>query len=110
MKAILHQIQRIFIRHFFTKELVNQGIQGSNKEEMVFTLFSNLLERVFQGTLQKLDHHGRRKMEHFATGGNLAVVTVIGEFSIYKRFAMINTANIFKDRVLHILGKERLEP
>ena len=77
---------------------------------MVFALFGNLLEGMFQGALQKLNHHGWRKMEHFAASSHLAVVTVIRELSIYKGFTVIDTANIFTDRILHILGEERLEP
>ena len=48
MEAILHQVQRIFIRHFFTKQFIYQGIKGSDKEEVVFTFFRDLLEGVFQ--------------------------------------------------------------
>ena len=49
-------------------------------------------------------------MEHFAASGNLAVVTIIGQFTIDKRFTMVNATRTFTNRILHILGKERLEP
>lgn len=51
MKAILHQVQRVFVRHLFAKESVYQGIEQADKEEMMLAFFCRLLERVFQGTL-----------------------------------------------------------
>ena len=110
MKTVLHQVQRIFVRHLLAKESVYQGIEQADKEEMMLTLFRRLLERVFQGTLQKLNRHGRRHVEHLAAVRHLAVVTVIREFSLHQRFAVINAARVFANGVLHILGKERLEP
>ena len=110
MKAILHQVQRIFVGFLFAKQLVNQGIKGADKEEMMFSFFRDLLERMFQSALQKRDGHGRRHMEHFAASGNLAIVTVIRKFAYSKRFTVINAARVFANGVLHILGKERLEP
>ena len=70
---------------------------------MVFALFGNLLEGMFQSALQKLNHHGWRKMEHFATSSHLAVVTVIRELSIYQRFAVVDAARIFANGILNIL-------
>ena len=110
MKTVLHQVQRIFVRHLLAKESVYQGIEQADKEEMMLTLFRRLLERVFQGTLQKLNRHGRRHVEHLAASGDFAVITVIREFSLHQRFAVINAARVFANGVLHILGKERLEP
>ena len=69
-----------------------------------------LLEGVFQSALQKRDSHGRWHMKHFAASGNLAIVTIVREFSLNKRFAMVDAARVFANRVLHVLGKERLEP
>ena len=69
-----------------------------------------LLEGVFQSALQKRDSHGRWHMKHFAARGDFAVVTVIREFPLHQRFAVINAARVFANRVLHVLGKERLEP
>ena len=77
---------------------------------MMFSFFRDLLERMFQSALQKRDGHGRRHMEHFAASGNLAIVTVIRKFAYSKRFTVINAARVFANGVLHILGKERLEP
>ncbi len=51
MKAILHQIQRIFGGFLFTKKLIHQGVKGSNKEEMMLALFGRLLERMLQRAL-----------------------------------------------------------
>jgi len=50
MKAVLHQIKRIFVRFFFAKEFVHHGIERTDKEEMMLAFFSGHLERVFQGT------------------------------------------------------------
>ena len=49
-------------------------------------------------------------MEHLAASGHFAVVTVIREFSLHQRFAVIDAVRAFANRVLHIFGKERLEP
>ena len=49
-------------------------------------------------------------MEHLAASGDLAVVAVIREFSLHQRFAVIDAARGFANRVLHILGKQGLEP
>ena len=110
MKAILHQVQRIFVGFLFAKQLVNQSVKGADKEEMMFPFLRNLLERMFQSSLQERNRHGRRHMEHFAASGNLAIVTVIREFACGKRFSVVNAARIFANRVLHILGKQGLEP
>ena len=110
MKAILHQVQRIFVGLFFAKQFIDQGIKGTNKEEMMFSFFRNLLERMFQGALQKRDCHGRRHVEHFTASGNLAIVTVVRELARNKRFSVVNAARIFANRVLHVLGKQSLEP
>ena len=59
---------------------------------MMLTLFCRLLERVFQGTLQKLNRHGRRHVEHLAAVRHLAVVTVVREFARDKRFSVVNAA------------------
>ena len=104
MKAILHQVQRVFVRHLFAKESVYQGIEQADKEEMMLAFFCRLLERVFQGTLQKLNRHGRRHVEHLAAVRHLAVVTVVREFPCDKRFSVVNTARAFANRVLHVLG------
>ena len=77
---------------------------------MVLALFSNLLEGVFQGAFQERDGHGRRHVEHFAASGDLAIVTVIRELSIHELFAVIDTADISANRVLHVLGQQSLEP
>ena len=77
---------------------------------MVFTFFSHLLEGMFQGAFQKRNGHGWRHVEHLAASRDLAVITVIRKLSIHKRFAVIDTAGAFASRVLHIFGKERLEP
>ena len=77
---------------------------------MVLALFSNLLEGVFQGALQERDGHGRRHVEHLAASGDLAVVAVIREFSLHQRFAVVDAVRVFANGVLHVLGKERLEP
>lgn len=110
MKAILHQIQRIFGGFLFTQKLIHQGVKGSNKEEMMLTLFGRLLERMLQSSFQKLNRHRGRKVEHLAASRDLAVVAVVREFSLHQRFAVINAARVFANGVLHILGKERLEP
>ena len=110
MKAILHQVQGIFIRHFLAKELINQGIKSTDKEEMMLALFCHLLERVFQGSLQKRNGHRGRHVEHLAASGDLAIVTIIRELSIHELFAVIDTADIFANRVLHVLGQQSLEP
>ena len=49
-------------------------------------------------------------MEHFAASGNLAIVTIVREFSLNKWFAMVDAARIFANRILHILGEQRLKP
>ena len=110
MKAILHQVQGIFIRHFLAKELINQGIKSTDKEEMMLALFCHLLERVFQGSLQKRNGHRGRHVEHLAASGDLAIVTVIRKFACSKRFTVINAARVFANRVLHVFGKQRLKP
>ena len=83
MKTVLHQVQGIFVGHFFAEQLVYQGIKRADKEEMMLTLLGDLLEGVFQRTLQKRHRHGRRQMKHLAASGNLAIVTVIREFTVY---------------------------
>ena len=110
MKAVLHQIQRIFVRFLFTKQLINQSIESTDKEEMMFSLLRNLLERVFQSALQERDGHRRRHVKHLAASGNPAVVTVVRKFAGDKQFTVVNAARIFANRVLHILGKQCLEP
>lgn len=77
---------------------------------MMFAFFRYLLERVFQGAFQKRNRHGRRHMEHLAASGDLAVVTVIRKFACSKRFTVVNATRIFASRVLHVLGKQGLEP
>ena len=81
MKAILHQIQRIFGGFLFTQKLIHQGVKGSNKEEMMLTLFGRLLERMLQSSFQKLNRHRGRKVEHLAASRDLAVVAVVREFA-----------------------------
>lgn len=110
MKAILYQIQRIFIGLFFTKDFVHHSIEQADKEEMMLALFCRLLERVFQSTFQKRYRHRRRHVKHFTTSRHLAVVAIIREFTLHQRLAVINAARIFANRVLHILCKERFEP
>lgn len=110
MKAILHQIQRIFVGFLFAKELVHHGIERTDKEEMMSPFFSRYLERMFQSTLEQLNDHRRRHMEHLAAGRHLSIVTIIGELALNKCFSMINAARVFANRILHILGKQRLEP
>ncbi len=77
---------------------------------MMLALFRHLLERVFQGSLQKRNGHRGRHVEHLAASGDLAIVTIIRELSIHELFAVIDTADIFANRVLHVLGQQSLEP
>ena len=110
MKAILYQIQRIFVGLFFTKDFVHHSIKQADKEEMMLTLFRRLLERVFQSTLQKRYRHRRRHVKHFTTSRHLAIVAIIREFTLHQRLAVVDAARIFTNGVLHIFSEKRLEP
>ncbi len=63
-----------------------------------------------QGPLQKLHHLRWRHMERFAACRHVTVKTVMREFSLYERLAVINALRIFARRILHVFLFQIVKP
>lgn len=49
-------------------------------------------------------------MEHLTAGSHLTLITVIGNLTVYQRFAMVNATSSRHIRVGHVLCKQRVVP
>ena len=77
---------------------------------MVLAARRRFLERGINGALQNTKNHGWRQVKHLATGSDLALVSVIGNLTVYQQFTMIDTAGPSHIRVGHILCQQRVVP
>ena len=106
MEVVLKLVQRIDLRHFLSKKLRNQGIQRTDKEEVMFLGTGIVPERGIERTLEDGKHLRRRQVEHLAAGRHLAGHPVVGNVPIGQGLAMIDATGA---RHIGVRGSLRLE-